>query len=89
MVDRQYRDELLDASFEAVRLELENTEKDLEKLEERAEKLRAARKALAELVGGSDNSLPSFLRKSDSPTSFEHPPRDARRAPTEAARATA
>ncbi len=64
MVDRQYRDELLDASFEAVRLELENTEKDLEKLEERAEKLRAARKALAELP--EKERLPDLVRASPS-----------------------
>ncbi len=89
MVDRQYRDELLDASFEAVRLELENTEKDLQKLEERAEKLRAARKALSELVQGSGESLPSFLRKTDSSGGFQPAEQAERRAPTEAARATA
>ena len=88
MVDRQYRDELLDASFEAVRLELENTEKDLAKLEARAEKLRAARKALSELVRSADESVPSFLKPSETQSSVEHSP-DQRRVPTEAARATA
>jgi hypothetical protein len=88
MVDRQYRDELLDASFEAVRLELENTEKDLEKLEKRAEKLRAARKALSELVQDSGDNTPSFL-KSASSRGLQQSPRDAVPFASEAARATA
>ncbi len=50
MDDREYRDELLDASYEAVKLELENTEKDLEQLKQRAEKLRTAVGALTELL---------------------------------------
>ena len=74
MGDREYRDELLDASYEAVKLELENTEKDLEQLKQRAEKLRAAIGALTELLPeraqermqeqarGQDDALPRFLR---------------------------
>ena len=50
MGDQEYRDELLAASYEAVKLELENTETDLEQLKQRAEKLRAAVGALAELL---------------------------------------
>ena len=89
MVDRQYRDELLDASFEAVRMELENTEKDLEKLEARADKLRAAKKALSELVQDSVDNTPSFLKADSSTREFEATPREADGRPTEAARATA
>ena len=71
MGDREYRDELLDASYEAVKLELENTEKDLEQLKERAEKLRAAVGALTELLPerareqaqGQVDAVPSFLRE--------------------------
>ena len=89
MVDRQYRDELLDASFEAVRLELENTEKDLRKLEARAEKLRAAKKALSELVQDAVDKTPSFLRANDASREFEPVQSETGRRPTEAARATA
>jgi hypothetical protein len=67
MVDRQYRDELLDASYEAVKLELENTEKDLARLKDRTEKLRSAVAALAELLPGTgkvdEDLVPPFLRK--------------------------
>jgi len=78
MGDREYRDELLDASYEAVKLELENTEKDLEQLKQRAEKLRAAVGALTELLPeraqeqtrGQADAVPRFLRdKDDSDTS--------------------
>ncbi len=50
MGEGEYRDELLDASYEAVKLELENTEKDFEQLKQRAQKLRAAVEALTELL---------------------------------------
>ncbi len=78
MGDREYRDELLDASYEAVKLELENTEKDLEQLKQRAEKLRAAVGALAELLPerareqaqeqtrGQVDAVPNFLRNKGS-----------------------
>lgn len=77
MGDREYRDELLDASYEAVKLELENTENDLEQLKQRAEKLRAAVSALTELLPerareqtqeqtrGQDDAVPRFLREKD------------------------
>ncbi len=75
MGDREYRDELLDASYEAVKLELENTEKDLERLKQRAEKLRAAVGALTELLPerareqqqtrGQVDAVPRFLREKD------------------------
>ncbi len=75
MGDREYRDELLDASYEAVKLELENTEKDLKQLKQRGEKLRAAVGALADLLPkrareqaqeqtrGQVDAVPSFLRE--------------------------
>jgi len=77
MDDREYRDELLDASCEAVKLELANTEKDLEQLKQRAEKLRTAIGALTELLPerareqtqqqeqerGQVDAVPSFLRE--------------------------
>ncbi len=71
MGDREYRDELLDASYEAVKLELEDTEKDLERLKQRAEKLRVAVDALTELLPqraweqarGQVDAVPSFLRE--------------------------
>lgn len=77
MGDREYRDELLDASYEAVKLELENTENDLEQLKQRAEKLRAAVSALTELLPErarvqtrgqeqtrrQDDAVPRFLRE--------------------------
>jgi len=76
MGDREYRDELLDASYEAVKLELENTEKDLERLKQRAEKLHAAVGALTELLPerareqeqtrGQVDAVPRFLREKDS-----------------------
>ncbi len=82
MGDREYRDELLDASYEAVKLELENTEKDLEQLKQRAGKLRAAVGALTELLPerareqaqeqtpGQVDAVPRFLRdKGDSDAS--------------------
>ena len=77
MGDREYRDELLDASYETVKLELENTEKDLERLKHRAEKLRAAVGALTELLPerareqaqeqtrDQVDAVPSFLREKD------------------------
>ncbi len=77
MGDREYRDELLDASYEAVKLELENTEKDLERLKQRAEKLRTAIGALTELLPerareqaqeqtrGQVDAVPRFLREKD------------------------
>ncbi len=73
MGDREYRDELLDASYETVWLELENTEKVLERLKQRAEKLRTAIGALTELLPerareqeqerGHVDAVPSFLRE--------------------------
>ena len=82
MVDRQYRDELLAASYEAVKLELENSEKDLAQLQERAEKLRAAEAALSELLPARDqarrNETPAFLRHNRSSDELEEartPPR--------------
>ena len=73
MGDREYRDELLDVGYEAVKLELENTEKDLERLKQRAEKLRTAIGALTELLPerareqeqarGLVDAVPSFLRE--------------------------
>ncbi len=73
MGDREYRDELLDASYEAVKLDLANTEKDLERLKQRAEKLRTAIGALTELLPerareqeqapGQVDAVPSFLRE--------------------------
>ena len=76
MGDREYRDELLDASYEAVKLDLENTEKDLERLKQRAEKLRTAIGALTELLPerareqeqarGQVDAVPSFLREKGS-----------------------
>ncbi len=75
MGDREYRDELLDVGYEAVKLELENTEKDLEQLKQRAEKLRTAVGALTELLPerareqeqartrGQVDAVPSFLRE--------------------------
>ncbi len=76
MGDREYRDELLDASCEAVKLELANTEKDLEQLKQRAEKLRTAIGALTELLPqrareqeqarGQVDAVPSFRREKGS-----------------------
>ena len=76
MGDRAYRDELLDASYETVKLELENTEKNLEQLKQRAEKLRTAVGALTELLPerareqeqaqGQVDAVPSFLREKGS-----------------------
>ena len=43
-------DSVLDASFEAVKVELENTERDIVKLRERTDKLRVAVDALSELL---------------------------------------
>ena len=81
MGEREYRDELLDASYEAVKLELENTEKDLKQLKQRADKLRAAVGALTELLPerareqaqeqeqeqapGQVDAVPRFLREKD------------------------
>ncbi len=90
MVDREYRDELLDASYEAVRLELENTEKDLAKLQERAEKLRSAAAALAELLPTParqpQQETPAFLRKGTPTNGVDEA---ARPSASEAARASA
>ncbi len=75
MGDREDRDALLDVGYEAVKLELANTEKDLEQLKQRAEKLRAAVDALTELLPerareqaqeqsrGQVDAVPSFLRE--------------------------
>lgn len=93
MVDRQYRDELLDASYEAVKLELENSEKDLAKLEQRAEKLRAAAAALSALLSadeqGVEDELPAFLRKSRRSNGLEEVRRDPQGPIPEAMRASA
>ena len=93
MVDRQYRDELLDASYEAVKLELENTEKDLVELQERAEKLRAAAAALGEILPTngqvSDAKMPPFLRESNQSNGLEESQSEAPSSSKEAARASA
>ncbi len=93
MVDRQYRDELLDASYEAVNLELENSEKDLAKLEERAEKLRAAAAALSALLSpigqGAEDETAAFLRKSRQSKGLEEDRSDPHRSVPAAMRATA
>lgn len=90
MVDREYRDELLDASYEAVKLELENTEKDLVKLQERAEKLRSAAGALAELLPTparpEPGATPAFLRKDQQTNGLDE---GASHSTSEAARASA
>ncbi|MEE9578846.1 MAG: hypothetical protein V3W24_04660 [Gemmatimonadota bacterium] len=93
MVDRQYRDELLDASYEAVKLELENSEKDLAKLQERAEKLRAAEAALSALLStdgqGAEDETAAFLRKSRHSNGLEEVRSDPHRSVPEAMRASA
>ncbi len=93
MVDRQYRDELLEASYEAVKLELENSEKDLGRLQERAEKLRAAAAALSALLSadgqGAEDETAAFLRKSKHQNGLEEVRSDAQRPVPEAMRATA
>jgi len=93
MVDRQYRDELLDASYEAVKLELENSEKDLAKLQARAEKLRAAAAALSALLStdgqGTEDETAAFLRKSKRSNGLEEVRSDPYRAVPEDLRATA
>ncbi len=93
MVDRQYRDELLDASYEAVKLELENSEKDLAKLQARAEKLRAAAAALSALLStdgqGTEDETAAFLRKSRHSNGLEEVRSDPYRAVPEDLRATA
>jgi len=98
MVDRQYRDELLDASYEAVKLELENSEKDLAKLQERAEKLRAAEAALSALLStggqsvngqGAEDETAAFLRKIGHSNGLEEVRNDPHRSVPEAMRASA
>jgi hypothetical protein len=93
MVDRQYRDELLDASYEAVKLELENSEKDLANLQARAEKLRAAAAALSALLSTDvrqpEDETAAFLRKSRHSAGLEEVPSDPYRAVPEAMRASA
>lgn len=91
MVDRQYRDELLAASYEALRLEFENTAKDLAQLQERVDKLRAAEAALSALLSSdrpAADELPAFLRKSRHSNDLEEVRSDPHGFP-EAARATA
>ena len=94
MVDREYRDELLDASYEAVKLELENSEKDLVRLEKRAEKLRAAAAALSALLLPADDQqtedeTAAFLRKSRHTKGLEEGRDDPYRSVPEAMRASA
>ena len=93
MVDRQYRDELLDASYEAVKLELENSEKDLAKLQERAEKLRAAEAALSALLSpnghGAEDQTAAFLRKIGHSNGLEEVRSDPHLSVPEAMRASA
>ena len=93
MVDRQYRDELLDASYEAVKLELENSEKDLAELQERAEKLRAAAAALSALLStdgqGAEDETAAFLRKSRHSNGLEEVRNAPHRSVPEAMRASA
>jgi hypothetical protein len=93
MVDRQYRDELLEASYEAVKLELENSEKDLGRLQERAEKLRAAAAALSALLSAdgqvAEDETAAFLRKSKHQNGLEEVRSDTQRPVPEAMRATA
>jgi hypothetical protein len=43
MADGKNQDSVLDASYEAVKVELENTERDVVMLRERTDKLRTAR----------------------------------------------
>ena len=50
MANSKNGDSVLDASYEAVKVELENTERDVVKLRERTDKLRTAIDALAELL---------------------------------------
>lgn len=92
MVDRQYRDELLDASYEAVKLELENSEKDLAKLERRAEKLRAAAAALSALLTDgrqTEDETAAFLRKSRHSNGLEEVRSEPHRSVPDAMRASA
>ncbi len=105
MGEGEYRDELLDASYEAVKLELENTDNDLEQLKQRAEKLRAAVSALTELLPERAreqaqkqvDAVPRFLRDkggsdtSNGPDGSRHRDSSARSSKpvTEAVRASA
>jgi|COG998Drversion2_1049125.scaffolds.fasta_scaffold88874_2 hypothetical protein len=50
MANSKNGDSVLDASYEAVKVELENTERDVVKLRERTDKLRTAIDALSELL---------------------------------------
>ena len=50
MADGKRQDSVLDASYEAVKVELENTERDLVRLKERTDKLRTAIDALSDLL---------------------------------------
>jgi len=50
MADGKNQDSVLDASYEAVKVELENTERDVVMLRERTDKLRTAIDALSDLL---------------------------------------